>query len=64
MTLTLIDVFTFRFHSNNYDGENNGFQLEYSTQNCGDGTNNACASGKTDTTALVSFGRPMGSETK
>ena len=31
MTLTLINVFTFRFHSDDFDLENNGFYLEYYT---------------------------------
>ena len=48
MTFILIDVFTFRFHSDNYDSDNNGFQLEYSTQNCDDGTNNVCNIGMAD----------------
>ena len=47
MTLTLIDVFTFRFHSDDddYDAGNNGFQLEYSTMelftDCGGNYTNA-----------------------
>ena len=46
MSLTLIDVFTFRFHSNQYyDNANNGFQLEYSTMelftDCGGNYTNA-----------------------
>ena len=46
MTLNLIDVFTFRFHSEDSDGDfKDGFQLEYNTQNCTDGTNNVCNSG-------------------
>ena len=44
MTLTLIAVFTFRFHS---DGGTNrpGFLIEYITQNCG---NNVCNTGRAD----------------
>ena len=64
MTLTLIDMFTFRFHSDSMaiDGINgNGFQIEYSTQNCGDGSNNICNIGMADENAdhlqIISFVR-------
>ena len=47
MTLTQIDVFTFRFHFDGSEGDfRDGFQLQYNTQNCADGTNNICNSGR------------------
>ena len=60
MILTLIIVFTFRFHSSSRDNRP-GFQLEYSTLNCGDGTNNVCNIGISDNDVnlikVISLGR-------
>ena len=44
MKLTLINMFTFRFHSS-YRANSKGFQIEYNTLNCGDAPNNACNKG-------------------